>query len=64
MIEDTVNFLSLVCLKRENKTMHLTIWTDAFDLNLVLDKGKGATWHADDGGLVMGGIEDPHRRTV
>ena len=51
-------------LKREADRMLLTVRTEDFDLDLALDKGKGATWHADDGVLVMGGAEDPRRRTV
>jgi predicted secreted hydrolase len=61
---DTVQYLSLAHLKREAQRMLLTVRTDLFDLDLALDKGKGATWHADDGVLVMGGAEDPNRRTV
>ena len=61
---DTVHYQSLAHLKRENDCMQLQVHTDLFDLELRLDKGKGATWHADDGVLVMGGREDPRRRTV
>lgn len=61
---DTVHFQSLTHLKREADRMLLTAKTDAFDLDLSLDKGKGAFWHADDGVLVMGGAEPPSRRTV
>ena len=61
---DSVHFKSLAHLKREVGRMLLTVNTDTFDLNLTLDKGKGAFWHADDGVLVMGGAEDPRRRTV
>jgi hypothetical protein len=60
----TVHFQSLAHLKREADRMLLTVKTDAVDLDLILDKGKGAFWHADDGVLVMGGAEDPRRRTV
>jgi hypothetical protein len=49
--EDTVNYQSLAHLKREATRMLLTVKTELFDLNLRLDKGKGATWHADDGVL-------------
>ena len=51
-------------MKCEADRMLLTVNTDTFDLNLTLVKGKGAFWHADDGVLVMGGAEDPSRRTV
>jgi predicted secreted hydrolase len=61
---DTVHYKSLAHLKRESDRMQLSVNTDLFDLTLILDKGKGATWHADDGVLVMGGREDPRRRTV
>ena len=62
--EDTVHYQSLAHLKRESDRMLLTVRTDTFDLNLVLNKGKGAFWHGDDGVLVMGGAENPRRRTV
>lgn len=62
--EDSVQYQSLACLKREPDCMKLTVQADTFDLDLVLDKGKGAFWHADNGVLVMGGSEDPRRRTV
>jgi predicted secreted hydrolase len=62
--EDTVNYLSLVQLKRETDRMLLTVKTDTFDLTLTLDKGKGAFWHANHGVLAMGGEADPRRRTV
>jgi predicted secreted hydrolase len=62
--DDTVNYLSFVHLKREKDCLLLTARTEAFELNLALDKGKGAFWHGDDGVLVMGGAEDPRRRTV
>jgi len=62
--KDTVHFKSLAHLKREAGRMLLTINTDTFDLELTLDKGKGAFWHADDGVLMMGGANPPSRRTV
>lgn len=62
--EDSVQYRSLACLKRELDCMKLTVRADTFSLDLVLDKGKGAFWHADDGVLVMGGSENPKRRTV
>lgn len=62
--EDTVQYQTLALVKREATCMKLTVRTDTFDLDLVLDKGKGAFWHADNGVLVMGGAEDPRRRTV
>ena len=62
--EDAVHYQSLAHLKRESDRMLLTVRTDTFDLDLTLNKGKGATWHADEGVLVMGGAEDPRRRTV
>jgi predicted secreted hydrolase len=61
---DLVHYGSLAHLKREPDQMLLTVHAETFDLDLALNKGKGATWHADDGVLAMGGKEDPHRRTV
>lgn len=61
---DVVHYQSLAHLKREANCMHLSVKAETFDLNLRLEKGKGAFWHADDGVLVMGGWEDPKRRTV
>lgn len=61
---DTVHYLSLADLKREADCMRLTVTTETFDLALTLDKGKGATWHADKGVLAMGGEQDPRQRTV
>lgn len=61
---DTVHFKSLAHLKRETGRMLLTVKAGTFDLNLTLDMGKGATWHADNGVLLMGGAEPPTRRTL
>jgi predicted secreted hydrolase len=61
---DSVHYGPLANLKREPDRMLLDVHAESFDLNLTLDKGKGATWHADDGVLAMGGAEDPRRRTV
>jgi predicted secreted hydrolase len=61
---DTVHYLSLATLKRAADRMLLTAKAEAFELELNLEKGKGAFWHGDDGVLVMGGAEDPRRRTV
>ena len=52
--ETTVNFGSMARLVRQQKNMLLTIHNDLFDLELDLNKGKGATWHGDNGVLVMG----------
>jgi predicted secreted hydrolase len=62
--DNTVQYQSLAFLKREADCMKLSVHADTFDLDLILEKGKGAFWHADDGVLVMGGAEDPRRRTV
>jgi len=61
---DAVHYLSLAHLKREPNQMLLTAQTNAFEFHLTLNKGKGAFWHGDDGVLVMGGAQDPRRRTV
>lgn len=62
--KDSVHFKSMAHLEKETDRMLLTMKTDTFDLSLTLDKGKGATWHADDGVLRMGGVNPPTRRTV
>ncbi|PWB56402.1 MAG: hypothetical protein C3F13_02365 [Anaerolineales bacterium] len=61
---NTVQYLSLARLVREPEQMVLVAHNESFDLILELDKGKGAFWHGDNGVLVMGGAEDPRRRTV
>jgi predicted secreted hydrolase len=61
---DSVAFKSLAVLKRETGRMLLHVSTETFELDLSLDKGKGATWHADEGVLLMGGANPPTRRTV
>ena len=51
-------------LSKEEKQLNLEITTDDFDLNLILQKGKGAIWHCDNGVLAMGLSNDPKQRTV
>ena len=62
--ETTVNFGSMARLVRQQKNMLLTIHNDLFDLELDLNKGKGATWHGDNGVLVMGAPQKKKERTV
>lgn len=62
--DDAVHYMALAHLQREAHQMILTARTETFDLNLALNKGKGAFWHGDGGVLVMGGAQDPRRRTV
>ncbi len=62
--EDTVHYGTLAHLVRREKNMLLSIHNDLFDLELDLNEGKGATWHADDGVLVMGNREKQAERTV
>ncbi len=61
---DTVQYLSQARLVREADHMMLVAHSESFELILELDKGKGAFWHGDNGVLIMGGAEDPRRRTV
>ena len=60
----TVNYGSLARVVRQKEEILLTIHNDLFDCELNLNKGKGATWHGDDGVLVMGNSEKKDERTV
>ncbi len=51
-------------LTKEEEQFKLEMSTEEFDLNLILQKGKGAIWHCDNGVLAMGLPEDPKQRTV
>ena len=51
-------------LSKNQKQLNLEINTDEFELNLILEKGKGAIWHCDNGVLAMGLPNDPKQRTV
>jgi hypothetical protein len=45
--EDVVHYQSLAHLKPEANCMNLSVRAETFDLDLLLDKGKGAFWHTD-----------------
>ena len=62
--QDNVVFSRFAVLKREKDQLILSMKTDEFELQLDLNKGKGAFWHADDGVLAMGLPDDPQQRTV
>ncbi len=61
---DEVVFAPWTSLVKEEKQFKLAMNAPEFDLNLVLQKGKGAIWHCDNGVLVMGLPDDPKQRTV
>jgi len=62
--KNNIQFPPLSHLKRGTEEISLSVETDDFSLDLNLDYGKGAFWHADDGVLVMGEPDDPIQRTV
>lgn len=62
--ETTVNYGSMARVVRQENNMLLSVQTDIFELELDLNKGKGATWHGDDGVLVMGNPNKKEERTV
>ena len=62
--ENIIQFPPLAHLKRGANDISLSVKTDEFSLDLILDYGKGAIWHGDDDVLVMGEPEDPTQRTV
>ena len=51
-------------LVKEQEQFKLSMTTDEFDLNLELQKVKGAIWHCDNGVLAMGLPNDPKQRTT
>jgi predicted secreted hydrolase len=60
----SVHFGAMAHLERKSDCMDLTVKTDLFSFTLTLNKGKGATWHGDNGVLVMGMPAKPKERTV
>lgn len=62
--ENTVNYGTLGHLVRQDKNMLLSVHNDLFDLEMDLNKGKGATWHCNDGVLIMGNPQKEKERTV
>ena len=61
---DKVIYAPYTTLSKDQNQLNLEITTDEFDLNLVLQKGKEAIWHCDNGVLAMGLPNDPKQRTV
>jgi predicted secreted hydrolase len=61
---DTVSFVPFSLLQRGANEMNLMAKTKDLELNLRLNIGKGAFWHADNGVLVMGLPDDDQQRTV
>ncbi|MFX0094069.1 MAG: lipocalin-like domain-containing protein [Candidatus Hodarchaeota archaeon] len=62
--QDTVIYAPHATLSKEQKQFKLSINLSEFDLDLLLQKGKDAFWHCDNGVLVMGLPDDPKQRTV
>jgi predicted secreted hydrolase len=62
--QDCVKYSPYAFLMRDKDQLRVSVKTDKFELNLDLDKGKGAFWHADNGLLVMGLLNDLKQRTV
>lgn len=61
---DEVVYAPYASLRKEQDKFVLATTTDEFDLHLELNKGKGASWHCDNGVLVMGLPDDLKQRTV
>ena len=61
---EKVIYAPYTILSKEQAQFNLAIATSEFDLNLLLQKGKGAFWHCDNGVLVMGLPNDLKQRTV
>ena len=59
-----VTFGPFTTLSKEEKQLLLNMTTIDFDLDVILQKGKGAFWHCDNGVLAMGLPNDPKQRTV
>ncbi len=57
-------FLPYSSLTKKEDAFDIILETDKITLNLTLNKGKGAFWHADNGVLVMGNKKDKKQRTV
>ena len=62
--QDCVKYSPYAFLERDKDHLIVSMKTDKFELNLDLNKGKGAFWHGDNGILVMGLPDDPQQRTV
>jgi len=61
---NNIAFPPLAHLTRGVDDLSLGVKTDDFSLDLMLNYGKGAFWHGDDGVLVMGEPNDSEQRTV
>ena len=55
--EQSAQFDEVAKVIREEEAMSLTCEDKEFSLALQLDYGKGATWHCDDGYLLMGSAD-------
>jgi len=62
--DSTVSFQPWSLLTRHEDSMDLVMEMENALLNLHLDLGKGAFWHADNGVLIMGLPNDPEQRSV
>lgn len=62
--QDNVVYSPFAFLKQEKDRLNLSMKTNEFELQLDLNKGKGAFWHADSGVLTMGLPDDAQQRTV
>jgi predicted secreted hydrolase len=60
---DAVGFGDAALLQKLEGGMRFTAQTKEFSLNLMLDYGKGAVWHCDNGLLRMG-IDAPRQTTI
>ena len=61
---DEVVYEPFTVFRKEQEYFDLKVNTEDFDLDLKMDKGKGAIWHCDDGVLAMGLPDDSQQRTV
>ena len=61
---EIIRFGELSTLRNNAGDMGLAVRTRDFELDLRLDKNKGAFWHCDNGVLVMGLPENRNQRTV
>lgn len=62
--QNNVIYSPYASLNLEKDCIVLSTRTNAFELQLDLNKGKGAFWHADNGVLIMGLPNDPQQRTL
>lgn len=60
--ESTVGFGEIASFVKQKEGMRFTAKTEDYSLDLMLDYGKGAFWHCDNGYLKMG-INEPKQTT-